>query len=239
MMNLSKGRGFLAVLLFVVTGLLSLPAVAQERIPWPSLSTAPQMERVGEDDVAIIVAIEDYVFLPNVPGAVENANDWENFFRRGLGMRNVYVLTNRDATREAMVRFARQAAYSDDVGDVAGGVDVLAEGAVAGEVGSAGAFVGICRGSAGGEFMTGVCGEMAAGVRVVDVAAADVDAAATVTLVVAVAEAPAGVIASVGSGVRATGAQCQEGRQGCWRQGECGRGTKKKAEGSTVHQGLR
>ena len=108
-MNLSKGRGFLAVLLFVVTGLLSLPAVAQERIPWPSLSTAPQMEQVGEDDVAVIVAIDDYAFLPNVPGAVENANDWENFFRRGLGMRNVYVLTNRDATREAMVRFARQA----------------------------------------------------------------------------------------------------------------------------------
>lgn len=100
---------FSVALLLVFTGLFSLPAVAQEQVSWPSLATTPQMEKIGEDDVAVIVAIEDYVFLPNVPGAMENANDWENFFRRGFGLRNVYVLTNRDATREAMVRFARQA----------------------------------------------------------------------------------------------------------------------------------
>lgn len=82
---------------------------AQESILWPPLSTAPQMEPGGEKDVAVIIAIDDYAFLPNVTGAVENANDWENFFRRGLGLDKIYVLSNRDATREAILRFARQA----------------------------------------------------------------------------------------------------------------------------------
>ena len=90
-------------------------AFAEEPFRWPSLSTAPQVENANPNDVAVIIAIEDYAFLPNIPGARENATDWEIFFRRGLGMRNVYTLVDRDATREAMLRYARQAA--EEVGE--------------------------------------------------------------------------------------------------------------------------
>lgn len=82
---------------------------------YPSLSEAPTLDAVGENDVAIIVAAEEYVFLPHVPGAVDNGNDWEIFFRQGLGMQNVHVLTDRQAARFSMERFASIAA--DEVGE--------------------------------------------------------------------------------------------------------------------------
>lgn len=83
-------------------------------LEYPSLATAPTVERTGSDDVAVIVAIEDYAFLPPVRGAVENGNDWEIFFRQGLGLTNVHFLSNRSATNDQMRRFAQMAA--DEVG---------------------------------------------------------------------------------------------------------------------------
>ena len=84
-----------------------IPLVAQG---YPSLATAPQIERTGEKDVAVIVAAEAYTFLPPVHGAVDTANDWEIFFEQGLGVRNIHVLVNQQSTDVEMRRFARQAA---------------------------------------------------------------------------------------------------------------------------------
>jgi hypothetical protein len=82
---------------------------------WPPLQNIPQVEPVGTPDVAVIVGVEDYLLLPDVPGAVENLNDWEVFLRQGLQVPTVHVLANRDVTRESMLKFARTAA--EDVGE--------------------------------------------------------------------------------------------------------------------------
>ncbi len=103
----------LSLLSLIALMMAASPAAAQQN-QWPNLGNNPQMEAIGEDDVALVVAIEEYIFLPDVDGAIETANDWENFFRRGLGLSSVQVVTNRDASREGILRFARQAA--EDVG---------------------------------------------------------------------------------------------------------------------------
>lgn len=78
--------------------------------PYPRLDSRPKVESLTEGDVALIVAVEDYAFLPDVPGAVANANAWEMYFRRGMGIEEVHVLTNRQASREDIVDFAGRAA---------------------------------------------------------------------------------------------------------------------------------
>lgn len=75
---------------------------------WPDLSEW-EAEQAGSSDVAIIVAVEEYAFLPNVDGAVANASDWEDYFRRARGMEDVFVLTNTQASREEILRFSNQA----------------------------------------------------------------------------------------------------------------------------------
>lgn len=82
---------------------------------WPPLDDVPAVAASGSKDVAVIVAVEDYLLLPDIPGAVDNANEWEVFLRNGLKVPEVYVLANRDATREEMLKFARTAAT--DVGE--------------------------------------------------------------------------------------------------------------------------
>lgn len=91
---------FLGVMLFSVT------VSAQS---WPSLATAPAVQRTGSNDVAVIVAIEDYAFLPDVPNAVRNAAEWETFFTNGLGIPTVLTLTNQQAVREDILDFANRA----------------------------------------------------------------------------------------------------------------------------------
>ncbi len=89
----------------------SIPASAQ----WPPLDDIPTIEPTGTADVAVIVAIEDYLLLPAIPGAVANANEWEVFLRNGMKVRDVHVLANQNATRESMLKFAKTAAA--DVGE--------------------------------------------------------------------------------------------------------------------------
>ena len=101
---------FLVVIAVVGPGLVG-EADAQ---PWPALDDAVEVEAATTNDVAVIVAVEDYLLLPDVVGAVANANEWETFFRRDLQLEDVHVLFNQDATRESMLKFARTAAA--DVG---------------------------------------------------------------------------------------------------------------------------
>lgn len=74
---------------------------------WPPLNRPAPTDATGSNDVAIVVAIEDYLMLPDVTGAVKNANDWEVFFQRSLKVPNVHVLVNQDATRESILKFAQ------------------------------------------------------------------------------------------------------------------------------------
>lgn len=77
---------------------------------WPDLSDVPAVEATGTADVAVIVAVEDYLLLPDIPGAIQNANEWEVFLRSGMKVPTVHVLANQDATREEMLKFAKTAA---------------------------------------------------------------------------------------------------------------------------------
>ncbi len=95
--------------------LLSTFMVTNAHAAWPDLSGPIEADKRDTNDVAVIVAVEDYLLLPDVPGAVENANDWEMFLRRSLGVKDVHVLANQDASREEMLKFAKIAA--NDVGD--------------------------------------------------------------------------------------------------------------------------
>ena len=81
----------------LVTAVCLIPMLAWGQ-SYPSLADAPRVERAGAGDVAVIVAVENYDHLPPVRGAVANANDWETYFRRGLGMRQVHVIVNEQAT---------------------------------------------------------------------------------------------------------------------------------------------
>lgn len=84
----------------------------QDRGPldWPDVAASTPIERNGANDVALLVAIEDYTFLPDVPGAVRNAEDWRGFLQQNLGVQTVYTLYNQQASREEILRFAAKAA---------------------------------------------------------------------------------------------------------------------------------
>jgi hypothetical protein len=83
----------------------SAPAAPQS---WPDVGDV-ESTGTSSNDVAVIVAIEDYAFLPDVEGAVENANAWENYFN-ARGFRDVYTVVNKKAPVEEIKRFAAQAA---------------------------------------------------------------------------------------------------------------------------------
>lgn len=111
---LSSPSLFVATLLLFAGGLLApLSGWAQS---YPSLSTTAQLEGATAGDAAVIIAIEDYTFLPNVSGAISNGNDWEQFFRNSLGIDNVRYLSNSQATRERILRFADTAAEDVEAG---------------------------------------------------------------------------------------------------------------------------
>ena len=75
----------------------SVSAVGQ---PWPDVGTwDAHAPRPG--DRALIVAVEEYAFLPHVAGAIQNANDWQAYFQsRQIP---VTMLVNRDASREKIL----------------------------------------------------------------------------------------------------------------------------------------
>lgn len=92
---------FLAVILFSAT------ATAQT---WPSLQSPSSVQEAGANDVALLVAVEDYAFLPDVPGAAANVAAWERFLRQDVGVPTVLVLKDQQAVREEILDFARRAA---------------------------------------------------------------------------------------------------------------------------------
>ncbi len=79
---------------------------------WPDLSAPPPAENTGANDAALIVGIEDYLLVDDVPGAVANADDWYRYLKqtRGLPLGSAVVLRNHEATRESVLSEARDAA---------------------------------------------------------------------------------------------------------------------------------
>ena len=92
--------------------LTALPGQLAEAAEWPDLSAPAAASNAGARDAAVIVGVESYVFLPPVPGALQNAQDWYLYLTRsrGVPISRVALLKNSEATREAMEAAATRAA---------------------------------------------------------------------------------------------------------------------------------
>lgn len=79
---------------------------------WPDLATPPATGADGANDAALVVALEDYLFVPKVPGAVRNATDWYTYLVDGrkIPVSQVKLLRNEDATRESILTGAGEVA---------------------------------------------------------------------------------------------------------------------------------
>ncbi|MCC6899124.1 MAG: SUMF1/EgtB/PvdO family nonheme iron enzyme [Polyangiaceae bacterium] len=95
----------LAMLLPLATMLSTRAARAEEGL-WPSLDAPPKppakapKEPEGAKDFVLLVAIEDYAYLPDVVGARSNASDWFKWMTeaRGVPTRNIELLINEKGT---------------------------------------------------------------------------------------------------------------------------------------------
>lgn len=90
---------------------LTLSPVAQASAAWPDvnepISTRSEPAR---NDAALVIGIEDYAFIPDIPGAGLNARSWVSWLseHRKVGM--VKPLLDNDATAEAMLQEAKRVA---------------------------------------------------------------------------------------------------------------------------------
>jgi hypothetical protein len=71
---------------------------------WPDLERPAPEQGGGEKDAAIIIGISEYTNLPRIPGAAENAREWETYFKetRKIEHERVFILTDAEATLENM-----------------------------------------------------------------------------------------------------------------------------------------
>ena len=106
-MKFQLRNGVLALILALVVA-TSAPAAES----WPDLSRPAAAVGGGEHDVAVVVGIEGYGFVPPVPGAEDNAKAWYDYLTRTRGAQpaNVKLLLGEDATREEILEAAQSIA---------------------------------------------------------------------------------------------------------------------------------
>lgn len=89
------------------------PNVTRAAELWPDLSSPPQAvdAQATQRDAAVIVGIEDYGFVDDIPGAQINAADWFRFLTTTVGIpaSRVHLLTNYEATKDEIERHVAQA----------------------------------------------------------------------------------------------------------------------------------
>jgi hypothetical protein len=85
--------------------LCSATAWGQAPSPWPSLSDNLATHPPNPLDAALLIAVEDYAFAPDVPGAAKNVDDWYAWLRKaqGLPLDKIVLLKDGDATREGIL----------------------------------------------------------------------------------------------------------------------------------------
>jgi hypothetical protein len=105
-------RLFLPLLLI----LCAAPARAQSL--WPDLSTPPEGAGGGEKDAAVIVGIEDYAFVEKIPGARQNAEDWQAYLTGTLKVpaEKIALLRDGEATLEDLRKHVRRKAEQVEEG---------------------------------------------------------------------------------------------------------------------------
>lgn len=95
----------------ILLALLAASSIAGEA-RWPDLGEPAPTVGGGESDAAVVVGIEDYFALPDVPGAKSNALAWYDYLTRTRKLRpeNVTLLRDADGTEEEMKQAAALAA---------------------------------------------------------------------------------------------------------------------------------
>ena len=85
--------------------------IAVESFHWPDLSRPAARVGGGEGDAAVIVGLETYAYVPEIPLAAENASAWYRYLirTRGVPLDRVALLIDDDATLEEMESAARTA----------------------------------------------------------------------------------------------------------------------------------
>ena len=68
---------------------------------WPDLDPLPP-QGLGGADAAVVVAISDYAFVQDVPGAVDNADAWVQWLSHTRGVGAVRLLRDQQGTRETI-----------------------------------------------------------------------------------------------------------------------------------------
>lgn len=71
---------------------------------WPTFATPAKAVGGGKNDAALVVAVENYLFVPHIPGAKANAVAWYDYFTktRQVPVANVDILSDNDATAEGI-----------------------------------------------------------------------------------------------------------------------------------------
>lgn len=103
----SMGAVPIRYLLTSMLALASTPALSAGA-SWPDLTQAPPVPAGdGSADAALVVAVEDYVFVPDLVGAEGNGRAWVTWLRESRGVPTVKVLVDAQATREEILTAAR------------------------------------------------------------------------------------------------------------------------------------
>ena len=93
-----------------------LPAMAAD---WPDLQEAPTGTREGKNDAAVVIAIQDYLLVDDIPGANANADAWYAWLHRSRGIPLDRIEQLRD--HDASVRRIREAIATGAASVQAGG----------------------------------------------------------------------------------------------------------------------
>jgi len=101
-----------------VVGLSAVSASAQQ---WPDLFKPLPKQYSGEKDAALIISISDYAFLPDIPGANENAQAWFQHLTvtRGIPTTQVQWIQDNEATVVAIRKALNQLVADTRPGGVA------------------------------------------------------------------------------------------------------------------------
>lgn len=87
-------------------------SLKKEATAWPSLAEPPPpVTNPALRDAAVVIAIEDYQQVDDIPGARANAADWVKFLTKSQGVpeANTHLLWNYEATREEILADTRRA----------------------------------------------------------------------------------------------------------------------------------
>jgi hypothetical protein len=93
-----RQRGVAVAAMFLLVSSVTLVSAVAHGDALPDLNKPGADLGGGEKDAALIIGVEDYFVVPDIPGAVDNANAWRTYLRKMRKVPHVKVLRDGDAT---------------------------------------------------------------------------------------------------------------------------------------------